>query len=240
METIIPVLPCLSLPETLAFYQALGFSVTHEQTEPYVYGAVQRGAIDLHFTGARGFAKRPPSEMCLVMVPDIEPYHRAFADGLRRKYGRVPTAGTPRITRYRPGKTRFHLFDPTGNVLLFINTNEPEMDYSQYEAEMSPLARSLDKAIFLRDTYTDDESAARVLDKALARYADADPLERALALAARAEIAVALGDAERAQACRAELAQIPLSDEERRRYEWELAAADYLERWVTQADEETP
>jgi hypothetical protein len=38
-----PLFPCVSLDETLAFYRALGFEVTHEQSDPYVYGAVRRG-----------------------------------------------------------------------------------------------------------------------------------------------------------------------------------------------------
>jgi catechol 2,3-dioxygenase-like lactoylglutathione lyase family enzyme len=33
MSMTIPVLPCAALPETLAFYRALGFEVTHQQTE---------------------------------------------------------------------------------------------------------------------------------------------------------------------------------------------------------------
>jgi hypothetical protein len=54
-------------------------------------------------------------------------------------------------------------------VLLYINRNEPEMDYSWYEKERSSLAAAIDNAAFLRDTYANDEAAARVLDKALAR-----------------------------------------------------------------------
>lgn len=41
---------------------------------------------------------------------------------------------------------------------------------------------------------------------------------------------MALGEAERARALRAELQQIPLSDQERERFRDELHAADDLER----------
>lgn len=57
--------------------------------------------------------------------------------------------------------------------------------------------------------------------------------QRARALAARTELAVALGEAERALALRAELKQIPLSDEQRERFRDELHAADDLERLMS-------
>lgn len=47
MEPTIPVLPCSWLEETLDFYRALGFVVTHERTTPCIYGAVQRGDVAL-------------------------------------------------------------------------------------------------------------------------------------------------------------------------------------------------
>lgn len=234
METTIPVFPCNSLDETLEFYRALGFTVTHEQTKPYLYGAVQRGEVELHFAHLTGRTTKPAAGCCLAIVPAVESYHRAFADGLRAHYGRVPTASHPRITRLRPGQTRFHVYDPCGNVLIFIDRDEPETTYEEPTETLSPLAGSLDNATFLRDTYANDEAAARVLDKALERNESAHPVERARALAARAELAVALGDAARARAVRAELAQIPLSDEDRARFHHELQAADELEQWLTQ------
>lgn len=66
----------------------------------------------------------------------------------------------------------------------------------------------------------------------LKRHKSAKPIERALALAARAEIAVAMGDDALAQMLRRELGEIALSAEERERYYAELHAADELERWI--------
>ena len=59
-------------------------------------------------------------------------------------------------------------------------------------------------------------------------------LGAARALAARAELAVAMEDAEAARAARAELQRISLSDENRERFLDELQAAEDLERWLTQ------
>ncbi len=72
------------------------------------------------------------------------------------------------------------------------------------------------------------------LDKALAK-GDGDPVGRALALAARAELAVAMGEEERLRAVRAELAGLTLPDEDRERHKAELGAADALEKWIAGA-----
>ncbi len=229
MEQITPIFPCKSPDETREFYQALGFTVAYWQERPYFYGAMTRGALNLNFTKGKGDA------ICLVHVPEVEVYHRAFADGLRAKYGRIPTAHFPRITRLREGQTRFQLFDPTGNELLFVNRDEPDIDYDAYDDSLSPLMQALENVAFLRDTYADDKAAAKFLDKKLIQYQSADPLERALALAARAELAVAMGDMALSQTLRDTLKQISLSDEERERFRDALGAADNLERWLTQA-----
>jgi catechol 2,3-dioxygenase-like lactoylglutathione lyase family enzyme len=231
-ETTIPLFPCHSLAETIEFYRALGFVVTHEQTQPYLYGAVKRGDVELHFARLTAHGAKGGFGACLVIVAAVGPYHRAFADGLRAHYGRVPVAGLPRLTRLQPGHTRFAVFDPSGNMLTYINRDEPDADYSWSGEGQSALIQALDNAVFLRDTYANDAAAAKVLDKALARHDDATPLDRARALATRAELAVALGDAEGAETFRRGLREIALPDEERAAFDDELSAADRLERWV--------
>lgn len=234
-ETMIPLLPCANFAQTIEFYAALDFAVTHQQEEPYVYIAVSRGAIQLHFSGSLGvYGAKNAFGSCLFFVDQVADYHRAFADRLRTHYGKIPTAELPRITRLRSRDTRFKLFDPSGNVLFFIDRNEPEANYEAGDATQSALEQALSNAEFLRDTYSNDKAAARVLDLALARNPSAAPLERARVLAARAELAVAMGDAEGAHARRSELQQIALSDDERTRFREELEAADALERWLMQ------
>jgi hypothetical protein len=228
MEAIIPVFQVKTLQDVLEFYQALGFEVTYRQDKPYLYAAVQRGGITLHFTKGTG------SSTCLVHVLNVADYHQTFADGLRTRYGKVPSAGVPRITRFRPGQTRFTLYDPAGNAILFINHDEPDPDYDAYDDSLSPLLQALETARFLKDTYHDDQGAARLLDRKLGQHGDAPPIERARVLAARAELAVALGDVEAARRVREALALLPLSEEERQQYQDELQAADTLERWLTE------
>lgn len=84
MESLIPLFAAKPLDAVLAFYRALGFEVTYQQETPYIYAAVQRGQINIHFTD------KTHGAACLVHVPKVDDYHRAFADGLRGAYGRVP------------------------------------------------------------------------------------------------------------------------------------------------------
>ncbi|WP_437475862.1 hypothetical protein WME75_24705 [Sorangium sp. So ce1014] len=230
--TTIPVLPCVSMPETLAFYGALGFEVTHQQTKPNVYAATRRGDIHLHFMGLK---KLDPSESystCLVLVPEVERLHETFAEGLRQAYGKVPIAGFPRISRMKKGQSRFTVVDVAGNSVIFIQRDAPD-DYDEGAAgsrSNSRLDRALRTAARLRDFKNDDDAAAKVLDVALARKEADAPLERARALAARIELAVALGEGARARTLRAELDEAPLSDEERAQLKPQLDAVDALDR----------
>lgn len=232
MAGAIPLFPCTSLNDTLTFYQALGFQVSYQQDEPYLYVAVYQGDVNLHFARLSVYGGKNGFGAALVHVEDVQVTHHAFADGLRASYGKVPTAGTPRITRLKPTQTRFTLFDPTGNMLTYINQDEPDMDYSAYETPSSPLLAALDNAIFLRDTYSNDTAAAKVLDKALVKE-KGELIDRARVIAARAEIAVVLGETERTEALRAELAQLDLSENERTQWAEELTAAERLEAWIS-------
>lgn len=232
-ESTLPLFPCRSLVDTLDFYRALGFEITSEQTEPYPYGSVRRGGVELHFTPRLAVhGAKNAFGASLVFVDDLQVVYRAFADGLRVRYHRIPTAGLPRITRPRPGQTRFSTFDPSGNMLIYVERNEPEADYATSYAGRSPLAQELENAAFLRDTYSNDVAAAKVLDSALEQHLGADPIDRARVIAARAELAIALSDDARAQALRRELAGIALSEHEQEHFRDELRAADDLTRWL--------
>jgi hypothetical protein len=230
MEIITPLFKVKDIDEILAFYSALGFNITYQQSKPYIYLAVQRGKINIHFMSNINSAS------CLIHIDDVTIYHKAFADGLRAKYGKVPVKDIPRITRLKPNQTRFTLYDPAGNSIIFIRQDEPDIDYDAYDETLSPLMQALENVKFLRDTYDDDVAAAKFLDKKLAKLTNATPIDRARALAIRAELAIVLGDMTHAQTIREMLKQIPLSQEEQALYQVELQASDVLEKWLTQDD----
>lgn len=237
--TIIPVLPCVSLDETVTFYRALGFEVTREQTTPYFWGEVRRDGIEIHFTRIKGHDPSVTSNLCLVMVDEVRKLHAGFVEQLRKSYGRLPVAGLPRISRGRSGMTRIKAVDPAGNAILFIQRDEAPPDYEgdpEESASWSPLAQALQMAVWLRDLRGhDDAAAARVLDVALARHPPSPTLDYARVVAARAELAVALGDMDRFRALSADLRQAPLTDEEREEYREEFEAAVELGRLVADA-----
>jgi hypothetical protein len=68
-ETTTPLFSCLSIGNTLDFYRILGFEVIYEQEDPYEYGVVRRGGIDLHFHGRKQHNPEKSSSTCLVFVP---------------------------------------------------------------------------------------------------------------------------------------------------------------------------
>ncbi|MCP3144910.1 VOC family protein [Pyxidicoccus xibeiensis] len=238
--TAIPLLPCVSLGETLDFYRHLGFEVTHRQTAPNPYAALHQSGCDLHFFGLKGLEPARAYSTCLVVVDEVEELHQTFAGALRQTYNKVPITGIPRISRMRKGQTRFTLTDPNGNSIIFVRRGEPQPAYVEPDSVQGPrsrLAKALDAAARLRDFKTDDAAAAKVLDVALARNEPATPLERARALAARMELALALGDPERAQALRAELQGLSLTGAERKQLQPELRAADELQKSLGQRDD---
>ncbi len=230
--TTIPALPCISLEGIQPFYEALGFTLTYRQKSPNLYLIFRREGFELHFFGLKGLVPEQAFTTCLVIVPEVEELHATFADGLRRLFGKLPVAGIPRITRMRPGQSRFTVVDPAGNSVIYIRRGEAEAETEEKSGLSggSRMEKALATAARLRDFKNDDAMAANVLDKALASREPAAPTERARALAARAEIAVAMGEMELARTLGAELQTLSLSDEERERLRDELETADRLTR----------
>ena len=111
----IPALPCLSIDETLDFWSGLGFAITYRQKAPNLYRRGQAGRVRVALLRAEGPpTRRRPSVRCFVMVSDVESgcmrnSRQAWGE---RPSGDLPAKGLPRISRMRPGQTRFTLTDP--------------------------------------------------------------------------------------------------------------------------------
>ncbi|MER5622009.1 glyoxalase [Streptosporangium sp. NPDC002544] len=232
-ETTVPLMPCVSVENTLAFYEALGFEATYKQSKPYVYLALRLSGFQLHFGPApKGLdPAREESGGCLVMVDAVAPYHAAFVGAMRRVYGKVLSSGLPRITRYRPGASRFTLMDPSGNSIIFIQRDEPvEVEYGGSK-ELTSLARALDNVRILREFKNDDLQAFRALKSAVRRHGAAAPVvERGIALCHLIDLAVILGEPTDPWA--ADLRGLELSADDRRRIESELGHLPGLREWL--------
>lgn len=226
-ETLVPVMPCVSVEATLEFYQALGFEVTHKQTKPYLYLALKWSGFELHFVKAPQGMDPVHEEggVCLVLVDAVAAYHSAFVQSMRKTYGKILAAGRPRITRYRPGASRFSVVDPSGNSIIFIQRDEPDLDYGGSK-ELEGLARALDNARIFREFKNDDRAAFRALTSGLRRHAAQAPAaERALALATLIDLAPALNEHDKIEAWTEELGAIQLTEAEKRHIEDELRDA---------------
>ncbi|MEV6432409.1 glyoxalase [Nocardia sp. NPDC051463] len=235
-DTAVPVLQSGNLADTLDFYRTLGYTVTYQQTRPYNYGAVEANGCALHFASEPRSTELPTEQVaCLVMIDDVAARHRAFTEALRTRYGKVPAKGCPRITRFRPGQSRFTMVDPVGNSVIYIQRDEPmEVEYGG-SRELEGLARVLDNARILRDFKNDDETAIRVLEVGLGRFgAEAPRPDKARALSALIELSVATNGSARGEQWRAELRAMKLSEAERTSVAKELRAATDLADWLSE------
>lgn len=176
---MIPILPCRSIDDQIAFYESLGFEVAYRQKAPNVYASVQRGGIELHFFVMKGYDPAGSYSSCYVMVDDIDPLYADFRAGLKRALGRIPTRGIPRVGALRDmsyGVRQFLMTDPGGNI---IRIGQPlDAKALQTDGGLPRLEMALEAASLLMDSKADPETAARVLDGALAVTAAARSLQR--------------------------------------------------------------
>ena len=211
------MLPCTDIDEIADFATALGFTVTYRQTRPNPYLALRREDIDLHYFAIDGFRPEDSYGTCGVVAPDPRLLFDAFAEGLRARYGRLPVAGFPRITRPRrrknaDGFTGFSLVDPGGNwIRVMAARPDPEP-----AGPAGRLARALEDAVVLGDSHGDVDQAAKILGGAVRRHGDdAAPAERVEALVYLLELSVRRGDATAARDALARIDALDLSDADR-------------------------
>ncbi|MBX3065637.1 MAG: hypothetical protein KF726_21855 [Anaerolineae bacterium] len=214
----VPVLFCASLDETLDFWEALGYKKTYYQKSPYGYGVMSRGEYGLHFVQQKGIKPEENPIGCLVMITDVELVHRNFSKALKGKLGRVPNKGLPRITRIRPGQTRFTVTDPSGNWVTFIKFGEEDEEIvrdSEQKGEQTPLEFAISRAVRFREFKLDIAGAAKILDVALERHGGESPLLIARALLLRADIAIDLEETASARANFEKMRELSLSTQDR-------------------------
>jgi hypothetical protein len=189
--TTVPMLPCVSLDDTIAFWQILKYTTTYYQKSPYPYGVVERGGHQLHFYRLKTLKPAETYQGCLIMVGNAEAVHREFCESLRTHTGKVPNTGLPRISRMKPGQTRFTITDPSGNAVIFVSLGEKDQDtYAQADKPgLTPLQKSIAVAIRFRDYKNDEEAAAKTLDAGLKRKGVEQNIDTAEALLMRADLA---------------------------------------------------
>lgn len=226
-ELTFPILPCRDLDESIAFYAVLGFECTYRQLRPNPYGVVVLEDLQIHLAGIDSFVPEHSYGSAIVVVPDADALYDSFARRLRGEFGKLPSAGIPRILRPRKrhGTVRgFSVVDPGGNWLRISTLGDTEED-----AEPSTgLERVIENAARQGDARGDDQFARRVLTNGLARFPDAAPSTRVLALAYLCELHIRVGDLDGARSSLAEAREIPIDESERSTAEDALAHAGTL------------
>lgn len=212
-ERTYPCLPCGNLDESLAFYEALGFKRTYRQIRPNPYAVVALEDIQIHLFGIDGFQAADSYGNAIVAVPDPDTLYRAFAARLRETFGKLPTAGIPRILRPRKkfGTVYgFNVIDPGGNWLRFYKLGDTEE-----EEKAEGLAGIINVAARLGDAHGDEVIALKTLENGLRRFAAAAAIDRARAYLYRAELAVRIDNRELAQSSLTAVETLELTDDER-------------------------
>ena len=215
-ERTYSLLPCKDLDQSIAFYQALGFTQTYRQLRPNPYAVVALEDIHIHLFGMENFKPEDSYGSVIIAVPDPDALYHAFAAGLRNAYGKLPAAGIPRILRPRKkyGTVRgFSVVDPGGNWLRIYRLNDTEEEAAEEKAE--GLTQIINVAARLGDAHGDEAAALKTLESGLERYRSASPLEQARAHLYRAELALRLHQLEKARESIGVVRRLSLTQDER-------------------------
>lgn len=224
-----PILPCPDVDDAVAFYEALGFQRTYRQLRPNPYAVVALEDIAIHLAGIDGFDPATSVSSVIVVVPDADRLYADFADGLRQRYGRLPATGVPRILRPRRKAgttTGFSVVDVGGNWLRFYRGGQVEHDTAGPRSDA--LTRVVEVAARQGDARGDDAQALAVLDRGLARHADAPAVERVRALLYRVELLIRLDQRAAAAAALTEASRLALTAEDAETVAEDLAHAREL------------
>ena len=210
-----PILPCGDIDEAIAFYEALGFERTYRQVRPNPSAVVTYDELGVHLAGIDGFDPEQSYASVIIVVPDPDALYARSRTDCGRPTVACRWPGIPRIVRPRKrwGTVYgFSLVDVGGNWLRISRLGDSEDPDAESEGG---LARGIDVAARLADSHGDDAGGLATLERMLAKHTDAPAIERARALAYRADLAVRLDRRSLARASLDEIATLPLSDEER-------------------------
>ena len=228
-ERTYAILPCKELDESITFYETLGFTRTYRQLRPNPYAVVALEDIQIHLAGIDGFNPQDSYGSVIIAVPDPDGLYRDFASKLRQRYGKLPVAGIPRITRPRKKYgtvSGFSIVDPGGNWLRVYKLGDTEDEDSAKEVD--GLAGFINVAARLGDAHGDEALALKTLESGIKRFPEAPAIERAKAYLYRAELAVRVNNIELAKSSFELVKSLDLSDDERGSLADELAHVEGL------------
>lgn len=133
MDRIIPILPCPSIKEQVAFYEHLGFKQIKTLNSHSPYAVLSYRNIDMHFYGSKQTLPNENANMCYIVVDDVDSIYEAFTSKYKHANGKIPRSGIPRISKLRDLKEdrRFTITDMGGNT-LFVGTPNHQLVESNF------------------------------------------------------------------------------------------------------------
>jgi hypothetical protein len=172
----IPLLPCVSIKETLEFYQAIGSEITYQQKAPNNYIGLKVKGVEIHFFGMKQIKPDANFSSCYLVVDEIDVFYNLCRDGLKNVYGKIPIKGIPRINQIKDmptyGVRQFIIVDPSGNYLR-IGQPIPKTDSVLFEEngnkpqKGTALTKAYELADQLANGKDDLKTAIAVIDKVL-------------------------------------------------------------------------
>jgi catechol 2,3-dioxygenase-like lactoylglutathione lyase family enzyme len=133
--TVLAAVPILFVRDVSAaaiFYESkLGFEIDFLHGKPPFYGSVSRNRACLHlrFVHQTNFAKLAASEPSLILATIGVTNVKA----LFQEYEGRSVAFAQRLVRQAWGGLDFHVRDPDGNVISFVQARRPRAETSEHE-----------------------------------------------------------------------------------------------------------
>ncbi|MFD5427589.1 bleomycin resistance protein [Streptomyces sp. NPDC127084] len=234
-EKTIPLLPCHAIQPVVDFYVALGFETTFLQKSPYPYAAIERGSVQLHFSGIKGYDPAGSYSACYILTDDVDGLYAAFRAGLKAAYGKIPIRGLPRIGPLKDmsyGMRQFLMTDPGGNCVRV--GQQISEDQRLRPVPRETFARAIHMADLFVDSKEDLVGAAKIIDRALRwESRQPTPAQHLRLLVLRGDIAQRLGDDALAARMLTKAAELQLTEEERASASGTLARLAELRPWCT-------
>ncbi|MCL4115763.1 UNVERIFIED_CONTAM: hypothetical protein GTU68_056443 [Idotea baltica] len=112
-DIAIPILPCKSIDETVAFYKAFGFEAKIWGA-PNHYAILTRETVELHFFQHLDLDPASSFAGCYIRVLNVDDIHRAFS------CANLNQTGIPRMVKVEDkpwGMREFAIVDLNGNLI---------------------------------------------------------------------------------------------------------------------------
>lgn len=168
MNRIIPILPCQSIKDQIAFYEQLGFTLIKQLNPHGPYAVMRYGTIEMHFYGSKKTAPHENANMCFILVDDVEYIYEAFTSTYKQAAGKIPRSGIPRISKLKDlaEDRRFIVTDAGGNT-LYIGTPNHRLNESDFyrSLENKEYAKNFEVLYDLTYSKEDCQTAYKMLVK---------------------------------------------------------------------------